>query len=234
MNVVIPMAGQGSRFTLTGYQVPKPFIPIKGKPMIEWVIDNISDSKDKIYLICRTEHISYINNSSLPHRDNIAFIFVTHPTEGAACTVLKAKSFINTDEPVMIANSDQFVVYDKNIFNEKKSQYNGLILTFKSQEPKWSYALTNEYGTVFEVAEKKVISDKATTGIYWVDNGRFLVSGLEKMIKENKRVNNEFYVCPVFNEMTPVSHIGIFDVEKMYGLGTPEDLKENYDKIGSE
>jgi dTDP-glucose pyrophosphorylase len=100
------------------------------------------------------------------------------------------------------------------------------ILTFESVHPKWSFAKVNESGFVTEVAEKKPISNHATVGIYYWARGSDYVKYAEQMIAKNKRVNNEFYVCPVFNEaIEDGKKIKIFPVENMWGIGTPEDLE---------
>lgn len=234
MNIVIPMAGQGSRFISAGYNIPKPFIPIKGKPMIEWVIDNIGTEDDTFYLICRLEHLEYLTNSSLPYKNNIAFIPIIQPTEGAACTVLHAEKFINNYEPLLIANSDQYVVYDKEAWKQTLQDHpSGNIMTFDCDHPKWSYAKIDKGGgMVTRVAEKQVISNHATVGVYYFGCGADFVDAAKKMIRKNIRTNNEFYVCPIYNELIEHVDIYTFDVDKMYGMGTPEDLRENYDMIG--
>lgn len=231
MNIVIPMSGQGSRFVEAGYNIPKPFIPIKGKAMIEHVIDNISSDKDKVYLISRIDHMEYFRQTRLLDKDNISIVLVDKPTEGAACTVLRAKTFIDNNEPLLLANSDQFIVYDKIGWNLSLEDCDASIMTFKSDHPKWSYV--KKLGDkVTEVAEKRVISELASVGIYYFKHGKTFVKYAKEMIDNNLRVNNEFYVCPVFNLIVDKYNVNTFDVEAMYGLGTPEDLKQNYEFIG--
>jgi dTDP-glucose pyrophosphorylase len=155
-------------------------------------------------------------------------------TEGAACTTLLAKEFINNDQPLLMANSDQFVEWDSNEFMYKmvEQDLDGGIVSFKATHPKWSFAKIDTHGYVTEVAEKNPISDIATVGIYYWKHGSDYVKYAEQMIQKNIRVNNEFYVCPVFNEaIGDGNRIKTFDVPNMWGLGTPEDLKyflENY------
>ena len=155
-------------------------------------------------------------------------------TEGAACTALLAKEYINSDSPLFFANSDQFVEWDSNEFLYKMNETNadGGIVTFEATHPKWSFAKINEQGLVTEVAEKNPISNIATIGFYYWKNGSDFVKYAEQMINKDIRVNNEFYVCPVFNEaIEDGKAIRTFDVKEMWGLGTPEDLNyylENY------
>ena len=229
MNVLIPMAGAGSRFEKAGYTFPKPLIDVRGKPMIQWVIDNINVEAKYIFIVQKSHFEKYnlketINNFC----PNNEIVQVDGITEGAACTTLLAKQFINNDEPLIIANSDQFVEWnsDEFIYSCSASDLDANILTFNSTHPKWSYVKLNELGYVTEVAEKKPISDIATVGIYYWRKGSDYVKYAEQMIVKNIPANNEFYVCPVFNEaILDGKKIRTFNIEKMWGLGTPEDLE---------
>ena len=231
MNIVIPMAGAGARFAAAGYEQPKPFIPLKGRPMIEHVLDNVACEGAKFYLLCKLDHLSHLRGTSLCERNDVAFIPIETMTEGAACTVLRAESFINTDEPLVIANSDQYVEYDRSGWQYFIKNVDAAIMTFPATETKWSYSL-EEHGRVIRVAEKQVISDRATVGLYYFAKGRYFVEGAKRMIAKNIRVNNEFYVCPVFNELVDDITVRNFDVGRMLGLGTPEDFERNAELVG--
>lgn len=230
MNIVIPVAGLGSRFSNVGYQIPKPFIPIKGKPMIEHVIDNISKPGDKIYIVMLLEHLAYLSSSNLLHRGNVAIVPQLGRLQGATKTVLLTKDFINTDDPLVIANGDQWVRYNREEWEKAVAVNDGTIMTFTADHPKWSYA-AEEDGRVTQVAEKVVISNNATVGIYAYGKGRYFVEAAEKMMEKNILTNGEFYVCPAYNEMLD-KNIKIFPVDSMFGLGTPEDLEQNYNEVG--
>ena len=237
MNVLIPMAGAGSRFAAAGYTFPKPLIDVEGKPMIQVVVDNLNIDATFIYVV-QKEHRAKFNLDTLLNliTPNCKIVEVDGMTEGAACTTLLAKEFINNDEPLLMANSDQFVEWDSNEFMYKmiEQKVDGGILSFTATHPKWSFAKVDEYGYVTEVAEKNPISDIATVGVYYWAKGSDYVKYAEQMIEKNIRTNNEFYVCPVFNEaIGDCKKIKTFNIEKMWGLGTPEDLKyylENYKK----
>ncbi len=229
MNVLIPMAGAGSRFQQAGYTFPKPLIDVRGKPMIQVVAENLNVEATFIYVV-QKEHRTKYNLDTLLNliTPNCKIVEVDGITEGAACTTLLAREHINTDAPLLMANSDQYVEWDSNEFMYKMVEQNldGGIVTFKSTHPKWSFARINEHGFVTEVAEKNPISDIATVGIYYWKHGSDYVRFAEQMIEKNIRVNNEFYVCPVFNEAIGAGKkIKTFDVPVMWGLGTPEDLK---------
>jgi len=228
MNVLIPMAGAGSRFAQAGYTFPKPLIDINGKPMIQVVVDNLNIDAHYIFLVQKDHYEKYnlqsILNLIAPGCD---IIQVDGLTEGAACTTLLAKDFINNHNPLVLANSDQFVEWDSNecLYAFTADDIDGGILSFKSMHPKWSYAKLNEKGFVEQVAEKNPISDNATVGIYFWKKGSDYVKYAEQMIEKNIRTNNEFYVCPAFNEaIADGKKIRLKQIEKMWGLGTPEDL----------
>ncbi len=235
LNVLIPMAGAGSRFEKAGYTFPKPLIEVNGKPMIQLVIENLNMDANYIYVVQKCHREKYNLDSFLNLiTPNCKIIETDGITDGAACTALLAKQYIDNDSPLFFANSDQFVEWDSNEFMYKMQETNsdGGIVTFNSTHPKWSFAKTNVDGLVVEVAEKNPISDVATVGYYYWKNGSDFVKYAETMIQKNIRVNNEFYVCPVFNQaIIDNKNIRTFNVKKMWGLGTPEDLKyflENY------
>lgn len=229
-NVVIPMAGHGSRFASVGYTFPKPLIDVNGQPMIEVVVKNlgIDPTISQFIFIVQKEHCEKYDLVNMLGRlaPNCKVISVDKVTEGAACTTLLAKEYIDNDVPLVIANSDQFVEWDSNAFFYQMENVDAGIATFESYHPKWSYAKVDENGFVSEVAEKKVISSHATVGIYYYSHGSDYVKYTEQMISKNVRVNNEFYVCPVFNEfILDNKKVKIHDIKRMWGLGVPEDLE---------
>jgi len=235
MNIVIPMAGRGSRFANAGYALPKPLIPLGGKPMIEWVIDNVRPKRPHRFIfICLADHLRDhpgIERQLRRKLGSMEIIALNGVTEGAACTVLTARALIDNDEPLMIANSDQFVELSIEAYLSAldKPGVDGLIMTFWSDHPKWSYCRMRADDSVSEVVEKQVISNEATVGIYNFKRGRDFVRGADKMIAANLRVNNEFYVAPVYNQLilegarVEVARTGR-EGDGMHGLGTPEDF----------
>lgn len=235
LNVLIPMAGAGSRFENAGYTFPKPLIDVNGEPMIKVIVENLNIDANFIYIVQRNHREKYNLDTLLNLiTPNCQIVEVDGVTQGAAVTTLLAKSLINNERPLLISNSDQYVEWNSNEFLYKvyETKLDAAILTFKSTHPKWSFVKCDEFGYVTEVAEKKPISDKATVGIYYWSKGSDYVRYAEQMISKNIRTNNEFYVCPVFNEaIEDKKRIKTYDVDKMFGLGTPEDLKfylENY------
>jgi HAD superfamily hydrolase (TIGR01509 family) len=228
LNVLIPMAGAGSRFEKAGYTFPKPLIDVNGEPMIKVVSDNLNLDANFIYIVQKSHREKYNLDALLNIiSNNCIIVEVDGLTEGAACTTLLAKQFINNDQPLIIANSDQFIEWDSNEFMYKMNETNsdGGILTFKSTHPKWSFVEINEVGIVTRVAEKNPISNIATVGVYFWKHGSDYVKYAERMIDKDLRFNNEFYVCPVFNQaIEDGKNIRTFEIQKMWGIGTPEDL----------
>ena len=230
-NVLIPMAGAGSRFAKAGYTFPKPLIEVHGKPMIQTVVENLNLNRERaqfIFIVQKTHYeqynLQYLLNLIAP---DCKIEIVDDLTEGAACSALLAKEYINNDVPLLFANSDQYLEWDSNefMYSMIADEVDGGISTFENSHPKWSYAKLNDHGFVSEVAEKKPISNHATTGIYYWKRGSDFVKYAEQMIKKDIRVNGEFYVCPVFNEaIQDGKKIKIMNCKKMWGLGTPEDL----------
>ncbi|WP_410211951.1 glycosyltransferase family 2 protein [Aquirhabdus sp.] len=234
MNIVIPMAGAGSRFAKAGYLDPKPLIPVHGVPMIKVVIDNLRPKQDHRFIfICQRKHVleyqlieklkTWAPNCEIVQLDGI--------TEGAACTVLKAKHLIDNDAPLMIANSDQYVDVGIDSYLDKMDidKLDGLIMTMTANDPKWSFVGLDEQGKVTRVVEKEVISNEATVGIYNFKHGHDFIRAAEAMIEQDLRVNGEFYVAPVYDQLINEGQtVGIYNIGQeaagMYGLGIPDDL----------
>ena len=227
LNILIPMAGKGSRFAEAGYTFPKPLIEVNKKPMIQVVTENLNIDANFIYVVLKEHYdvynLKYVLNAITP---NCTIVVQDEMTEGAACSTLLAKEFIDNDKALIIANSDQYVEYDSNnfMYSAIAGDSDGTILTFTANHPKWSYAKVEE-GYVTEVREKEVISNHATCGIYYYSKGKDYVEAAEQMIEKGIRYKGEFYVAPVYNEMIANgAKIKIYDVDNMWGIGIPEDL----------
>jgi NDP-sugar pyrophosphorylase family protein len=233
LDIVIPMAGYGSRFTKAGFHLPKPLIDVNGQPMIRRVIENLKPAlPHRFIFLALEEHLQKYNLSRLLPEwagSQTVCVPVRQVTEGAACTVLLAREFLRPDHDMMIANSDQLVDVSctEYITWSRQENVDGSILVFEDNDLKWSYARVNPAGEIVEVAEKKAISSLATVGIYYFRSGQHFVKAADQMISKNIRVNNEFYVCPVYNEMIQKKQrLMPWKIAKsaMHGIGTPEDL----------
>lgn len=237
LTVLIPMSGAGSRFAKEGYKLPKPLIDVDGQPMIQKVIENLNMDANYIFIVQKAHYDQYNLGVLLPLiAPGCKIVQSEGLTEGAACSTLLAKEYIDNDKHLLIANSDQYLEWDACdfMYNMLCSNVDGGIITFKADDNKWSYARTNEYGYVEEVKEKEVISEDATVGLYYWSKGSDYVKYAERMIEKDIRVNNEYYVCPVYNEaIEDGKKIKIYDIKAMWGIGTPSDLNfflENFKK----
>lgn len=235
INIVIPMAGAGSRFVKAGYSKPKPFIDVSGKPMIVRVLENLSFKDANYILIARKEHMETgkFVVQKIKNDFNVIFIPIDKLTEGMVCTVLFARKYINNDSPLLLANSDQIVdIHIADFISDCFDRgLDGSIMTFIDpyKDSKWSFAKTSKEGLVTEVREKVAISEYATVGIYLYSKGKHFVDASIDMMIGNDRVNNEFYTCPTYNyAIREGKKIGIYNIlfEQMHGIGTPEDLSK--------
>lgn len=229
LNILIPAAGAGTRFENAGYVFPKPLIDVNGKPMLQTVIENLNIEANFIFVVQEKHVIDYnIDKMLRVIVPDCKIVTIKEITQGAACTTLLAKEFIDNDNELLLANSDQFIEWDSSqfMYAMQSETVDGGILTFENTHPKWSYAKIDEDGWVVKVAEKQPISKHATVGIYFWKKGSDYVKYAERMIEKDIRVNGEFYVCPVYNQaIEDNKHIKIWEVDEMYGLGTPEDLE---------
>lgn len=234
LNIVIPMAGRGSRFVKEGYDLPKPLIPVHGIPMIQVVCNNLKpDCDHRFIFLCLKEHVEEfaIDRKLYELEPSSEIVVVDQVTEGAACTVLLAKSLIDNSCPLMIANSDQWVDVNINHYLQAMidGSFDGFIMTMWSDHSKWSYVRLNNKNEVIQVVEKQVVSNEATVGIYNYAQGCYFVEAAENMIASNLRINGEFYVAPAYDQLINGGHpIGYFNIGKeysgMYGMGIPSDL----------
>ena len=223
LNIVLPIAGRGSRFAVAGYTQPKPLIPVHGEPMIAAVVRNIRPARPHRFIfVALAEHLQHagMRQALEAAAPGSIIVPVDQVTEGAACTVLLARQHIDSNDALMLANSDQWVDIDINDY---------LAAMDRQHDPKWSFVGLDRHNLVTRVVEKEVISNEATVGIYNFRRGAAFVAAADRMIAKNLRVNNEFYVAPVYNEMIEDgARIAIYNVGRegagMYGLGIPTDL----------
>lgn len=235
LNIVLPIAGRGSRFAVAGYEQPKPLIAVHGRPMIELVARNVRPRvPHRFVFLALQEHLDrYPLRATLEQAaPGCAIVPVTAVTEGAACTVLLARELIDGDEPLMLANSDQWVDIDIDDYLAvlPRMRADGLIMTMTATDPKWSFVERNSDGLVTRVVEKEPVSDEATVGIYNFARGRDFVWAADRMIAQDLRVNGEFYVAPTYNQLIARgARVVIHNVGRegagMHGLGIPADLE---------
>jgi len=232
LNIVMPMAGRGSRFASIGIKTPKPLIDVLGKPMYAWATESMPLTLAKrLIFICLREHLE-----ETPLRDDIltryqdlapVILPLDYVTEGQACTVLMARDLIDNCEPVIIFNADTYCRTSLKItLKQIPSTVAGILGVFRAPGERWSFARTDESGRIVETAEKRRISDLACTGLYHFSRGQDFVRYADAAIAANERVNNEFYVAPVYNRMIADGlDIRVDIATEAWALGTPEDLQ---------
>ena len=235
LTIVIPMAGEGKRFAEKGYSFPKFLISIRGKPMLQWVVENLGLPDASYVFVCREEHVQkYALQDFLPLlAKKVLVVSLVHPTQGAADTVLQGiiNGQVPLDDELVVANCDQIVEWNGPTFlrsMRELPEVAGGIVTFNSLHPKWSFVRLGEDGYVEEVAEKRPISTHATCGIYYYRRAvSFHEAVLHQMGELGVRVNGELYVAPTYNDMIGMREkVVAYPVETMWSLGTPEDLEE--------
>jgi len=234
LNIVVPMAGRGSRFADAGYALPKPLIPVHGVPMIELVIANLTpEAPHRFHFLIQREHDRAHGLAArlAEWAPGCTVTMLDGVTEGAACTVLLVRDRIDNDAPLMIANCDQYIDADINAYIAALGDADGLIMTMWADDPKWSFVRRDADGRVVQVVEKEVVSNEATVGIYNFRRGRDFVRAADAMIAADKRVNGEFYVAPAYDTLIDEgARIECFSIGRvgagMHGIGTPRDLDE--------
>lgn len=226
MVIVFPMAGLGQRFVDAGFKEPKPMIDVCGKPMIQRAIESLNINGDYVY-IALGKHL----DNGLREILKGEIVEIYEPTQGAACTVLLAEKYLKGE--LIISNCDQYLDFDSANFLNEARKSDGCLVTFNSTNPHHSYAKV-VHGKVVEVAEKKVISDHASAGVYYFKDALDFIWAANTMIRKDIRTNNEFYICPVFNELIgagkTITNYEI-DVNSKHMLGTPYELQIFKDKV---
>ena len=238
INIVIPMAGRGQRWKDAGYIFPKPLIEIKNKPMIQVVLENINLSGNYIFICLKEDVEKFSLDSVLKNlKPNCKIITIDKVTEGAAATILMAKEIIDKDEPLIIANCDQWINWSSSKFIDfiSKKDPDGAIVTFTSTHPRNSFVRLDNENRIIEVAEKKLISNIANAGIFYHKSGSKMIHAIEKMIEKNIRTNNELFLSTAFNELDlEKENIVSYYVNEVKSMGTPEELdnswKSNWNK----
>jgi NDP-sugar pyrophosphorylase family protein len=229
-NILIPMAGRGQRFVDVGYDLPKPLIDVRGKPLIQRVVESLGIDGNYIFCVLREHEEKYRISKLLNKICNCSIVYVDGITQGALSTCLLAEKYINNNDPLIIANSDQIVGFNRPLFIGNTLYYDGCILTFPAFDKKWSFVTTNKEGMITSVVEKEVISTQANCGIYSFRTGRDFITSSHRMIEHNIRTNGEFYIAPVYNMMILPQYASGFRfkaqmVDKMFPAGTPQDLE---------
>lgn len=227
INVIIPAAGEGSRFKGT-YNLPKPLIPVNGEPMISLAIRSLGISARYFVLLRNDQYLeaaTQVVKSVIP---DATILTISETTQGPAASGLLFENYIDRDEELIIANCDQVMLWDTEIVLEELRMYDGAIVTYTSSDPKNSFANIKD-GLVTHVAEKQPISDCALVGIHYWHKAKYFFDSASDMIRCENKTNNEYYIGPTYNYLIRdnlcIGHVNLQHKE-FYLIGTPADLKE--------
>lgn len=232
INVVIPMAGAGSRFAIAGYNVPKPFIEFNNKMMIEHVLGSFDEIDAKFILVLQEKFLTEQKEQleQLQSKHNLNFVTVPKLTMGAAITALAAHKEIDENFDIIFVDSDNIFKQSdiKNFISFARSNdLSGALLTINSDKPCYSYAKTDKNGYLIETKEKEVISNHAITGVYYFKSLEQFRDSVIDLVVESDLSKGEFYMSNVYNHLRKITDkIGVFDIENFDCVGTPEQLKE--------
>jgi NDP-sugar pyrophosphorylase family protein len=206
MNFVIPMAGLGSRFVEAGYQVPKPLLPAHGKTLLEWSVDSLPlELATRLVFVGLKEHREKFDLEtvirSLYQIYNPQFHWLDHSTGGQAETVFLAAPLLDHEAGLLIFNVD--TAFRSSVLAEllQNPRHDGVLGTFVSEEPRFSFASIDEVGRVIEVREKIVISSHALTGLYYFSSTSAFLDIAKQAIDADEREKGEFYVAPLYNRL---------------------------------
>ena len=228
MNVLIPLAGSGSRFSKVGFQTPKPKILINDVPMIKLAVDSLNIDGQYIFICQRDQNLRSLLEQIKP---NCIIIEIDYITEGAAQTCLLAKQYIDNDFPLVVSNCDQYLDWDSSRFLEtvgSSNEIDGCVVTYETNNVANSYVQLDEQGYAVRLAEKELISTSGLIGVHYWSKGSDFVSSAEAIIRDNIRAKNEFYVSLTYNVLIKqgkkiIQH-KLSENEKYHSLGTPEDM----------
>jgi dTDP-glucose pyrophosphorylase len=230
MNIIIPMAGEGTRFPRDTYKIPKPLIEIDGVPMIQRAVHSLGLNGTYHFIIRKDSYYDQVCTLLHTILPSSKIISVEETTEGPASSCLLFKDFVNNEDELVIANCDQIMWWDSDLFltNARYYKYDGLVVTYTTNTSKNSYAKVDKKGYVLEIKEKEVISDISLNGIHYWRKGKYFVKSAEKMIEcDDRSPNGEFYVGPTYNYLIKSGYkIGIHHISNFQHnpVGVPEDL----------
>lgn len=230
MKIIVPMAGKGTRFMSSGHNVPKPLITVSGRPMFHWALDSIKDiNYSSIYFTILAEHEDKFHVSKLipDGLKSHKLKFVDKTPEGQLMSVMAHAEQLDTEEDILIISSDTLVISRfGNDIALNRGLCDGIISVANLPGDMWSFAKTDEVGRVVEVAEKKRISDNASTGMYYFSRGSNFIKYAKNVLASKTKVNGEYYVIPVYQEYINANDkIIVSQAESMWDMGNPISLE---------
>lgn len=237
LQILMPMGGLGSRFSEAEYTTPKPIIPVDGVPMFKKALSSINEiDVPKTYLfVIRQENVDKdkLDEQILDAEPTAKVIVIPEPTKGASETAYKAKDLLMDDDGLIVMDCDLWFSskgYVDAVLDSLsgKSDIDGALLTFKSDKPRYSYALTDGNNIVNKTAEKKVISNRAITGAYYFSEAKKFKNACEELFKLPLNESfKEYYISSLYNIMISKGYkIIAVNVDEYESFGTPEELND--------
>lgn len=230
VHLIMPMAGAGSRFLNCGYNLPKPLIPIQDKPFFYWAVKSITKFIDvDLTFVVLKEHIvnNNIDQEIKKYFPESNIIVLDKILNGALLTCLQGIRNINDDFPIIFNDCDHAFKCEEfyKYCNNKIKDYDGLILTFESDEDKYSYIKLNNDNLVIKTIEKEVISNHAICGVYYFKNKTIFLKAADEYLQ--KCNYKEYFVSGIYNVLIENKlKVGHFDVDYHLSFGTPSEYQE--------
>jgi NDP-sugar pyrophosphorylase family protein len=237
MNIVIPMAGRGTRFKQVGITTPKPLINVLGKPMFYWALDSLKDQVplNKVIFVCLKEDVEKfpLEEAICSYEKNARIVVIDSVTSGQAETVQLSSHFMKINEPLIIYNCDTYMISSiGKAINNLSSDIHGIISVFKSYDPSLSYVKLNSDTLVDCVVEKKAVSPYATTGLYHFSSASLFLEAIETATETEQKYHNEYFVGPLYNSLIQKGYHFMIDYAKgCVPLGTPQQLNNFYKRL---
>lgn len=231
INVLLPAMGTSSFFKDSYF--PKPMYEIKGKTMLELIVEDYANLEPKNYIFIFSDEDClkfHIDSSAKLLSLASQVIRLRNQTAGALCTCLMAVNYVNDDEELIIANSDQIIEVD---YRRVIDYFHGMdadagVITFPNIHPRWSYA-RKKNDEVVEVAEKRPLSKDAIAGFYYYKHGKDFVEAAKNAVIKRNNLNGKYYISASINELILMGKkVGYFDIEKKQyrSFYSPAKIKE--------
>lgn len=236
LHIIMPMAGEGSRFAKVGWTTPKPLIELRGVPLFMRAINSVAlEGVDMKYsFIVRQEHIDNqgIDKLIKDIQPDANVFSVLKTTRGAVETCLVAESAIDDEDAIVVMDCDlefRSVSYNKLVSEALSVPANqadgGALVSFDSNNPRYSYALVDNEGRVLRTAEKEPISNHALCGAYFFGSGRDFKRIAHQLLDDGTQGKAEFYVSLLYNYLLAEGKVvRLATMEEYYSYGTPEEL----------
>lgn len=234
LNIIIPMAGPSDEFSKAGYMYPKPLIDVQGKPLIQYVLDNLEglDTPKRFVFVVRDEDCRkyHIDNTLRLLTDDCQIIKLSSKTKGALCTVLMSIDEIPEDDEILILNSDQVldIDYNKALKKFRDENADSGLVTFNSVHPRWSYARFHGQEVV-QTAEKNPISKNAIAGFYYFKKAADFFQSAFKTIMFHDNLDGIYFISPVINQFVLANKVNRYheiDSSRYHSFYSPQKVKE--------